>query len=223
MADDDTKSFWRTHGALGVIAAVLALIGVIIPLVLTREGGNSEPQPSPTSTSTTRAATATATAEAIPRDELLGRGRFDVAASSTLPHDAAGNRYDAALTKDGDTRTAWSEGVPGAGVGEWLEFSFRSPVTLTAVELINGYAKSHRLYRRNGRVSQVRIVTDQGSHRSALRDNRLDFQRVELRAGRTELARIVIDGVFGGERYEDTLISEVRFRAEPGNRAPAGG
>jgi hypothetical protein len=216
MPDDNTKSFWRTQGALGVIAAGLALIGVIIPLVLTRDGGNSEPQPLTTPTPTVEAETATVTAEARPRDELLGRGQFHVTATSTLAPDAAGNRYDAALTKDGDTRTAWSEGVPGAGVGESLDVSFQSPVTLTGVELINGYAKSRRLYRRNGRVSQVRVVTDQGSRRSALQDDRLDFQPVEHRTGKTEFARIVIDGVFGGERYEDTLISEVRFRAEPG-------
>jgi hypothetical protein len=76
---------------------------------------------------------------------LLGRGQFDVAASSTLAPDAAGNRYDAALVKDGDTRTAWSEGVPGPGVGESPNVSLRSSVTLTSVELVNGYAKSRRL------------------------------------------------------------------------------
>ena len=105
--------------------------------------------------------------------------------------------------------------MPGPGVGESLDVSFQSPVTLTGVELINGYAKSRRLYGRNGRVSQVRVVTDQGSRRSALRDGQLDFQPAELRAGKTEFVRIVIDGVFGGERYQDTLVSEVRFRASP--------
>jgi hypothetical protein len=210
---DDAKSFWRTQGALGIIVAVIALIGVIIPLLLAREGSNSHSQPSPTATLSTQAPTATP--EAITRDELLGRGQFDVAASSTLAADTAGNHYDAALVKDGDTRTAWSEGVRGAGVGESLDVAFHSPVNLTGVELINGYAKGRRLYRRNGRVSQVRVVTAQGSRRSALRDERLDFQKVELQPGETEFARIVIDGVFGGERYEDTLISEMRFRRQP--------
>ena len=146
---------------------------------------------------------------------LLGRGMYHVTASSTLAPDALGNRYDAAFAKDGDTRTAWSEGVAGAGVGESLEFSFDSPVFLSSVELVNGYAKSRRLYRRNGRISQVRVVTDRGSRLSALRDGQTDFQSAELRTGMTDFVRIVIDGVFGGERYEDTLISEVRFRVKP--------
>ncbi|HEX2411711.1 MAG TPA: hypothetical protein VHJ39_11130 [Solirubrobacteraceae bacterium] len=213
MEDDENPSFWRTQGALGLIVAVFGLAGVVIPLVLTRDDGGSEPEPSPTTAVVTRTATSTAT-PAEPR--LLGRGRFDAAASSTLAPDDAGNRYDAALVKDGDTRTAWSEGVAGPGVGESLEFSFDSPVALAAVELVNGYAKTQRLYRRNGRLSQVRVVTDQGSRRSALDDARTDFQSVAVRQGPTEFARIVIDGVFGGERYEDTLVSEVRFRAMPG-------
>ena len=212
MADGGTRSFWRTQGALGLIVAIIGLAGVAIPLVLTRgDDDGSEPEPSPTSAAT---ATATATTESA-EPELLGRGQFDATASSTLDPDAAGNRYDAALVKDGDTRTAWSEGASGAGVGESLEFSFRSPVMLAGIELVNGYAKNRRLYGRNGRVSQVRVVTDQGSRRSALEDNRMDFQPVGVRAGRTESVRIVIDGVFGGERYEDTLVSEVRFRVAP--------
>jgi F5/8 type C domain len=211
MADPGARSFWRTHGALGLIVALIGLAGVAVPLVLTRGDDGSEPEPSPTAT-----ATATATATSAPVEpELLGRGRYEAAASSTLAPDAAGNRYDAALAKDGDTRTAWSEGAPGAGVGEWLEFSFDSPVKLTGIELVNGYAKNRGLYRRNGRLSQVRVVTDGGSRRGTLRDGRMDFQPVDLRAGRTESVRIVIDGVFGGERYEDTLVSEVRLRVAP--------
>jgi hypothetical protein len=164
MADGGTQSFWRTHGALGLIAAVLALAGVIIPLALTRNDSATKSGTSPTATPM-RTATP-------PKRELLGRGRFHAAASSTLAPDAAGNRYDATLAKDGDTRTAWSEGVAGAGVGESLEFFFDSPVILSGVELVNGYAKSRRLYRRNGRISQVRVITDRGSRLSALRDER---------------------------------------------------
>jgi hypothetical protein len=187
-----------------VITAVLALVGVLA----TRDSGG-DPAPTPT-------ATPVSTTTPSRQLDLLGRARVEVAASSTLAPDAAGNRYDAGLAKDGDTRTAWSEGAGGPGVGESIEFSFDEPVALDRIELINGYAKSRELYRRNGRVSQVRIVTARGSRRSPLRDGQLGFQPVHVRSGRTDFARVEIDGVFGGERYEDTLISEVRFRVESG-------
>ena len=144
------------------------------------------------------------------RPRQVSRHRLEHAGARRVGH-----RYDAALAKDGDTQTAWSEGVAGARVGESLEFSFDSPVSLSSVELVTAYAKCRRLYRRHGRVSQVRVVTDRGSRLSALRDERADFLAAELRTGRTDFVRLVIDGVFGGERYEGTLISEVRFRLEP--------
>jgi hypothetical protein len=205
-----------------VIVAVCGLAGVLVPLLLARGGDSEAPAPAPPpEEATTPVVEATAepesAADVAPQLELLDRRAVTAGASSTLAPDAAGNRYDAALAIDGDTGTAWSEGVAGSGVGESIEFAFAGPVDLAGVELVNGYAKSRGLYRRNGRVSQVVVLTAQGSLPSVLRDGRLDFQPVRVRAGRTDFARIVVDGVFGGERHADTLISEVRFSVAPGD------
>jgi hypothetical protein len=145
----------------------------------------------------------------------LGRGRHHVTASSTLTPDALGKRYDAALAKDGDTRTAWSEGVAGAGVGESLELSFDSP------RLPNQRRARQRLREEPAPLPPQRPdLTGPRRHRPGkppqrAAGERTDFQAAGLRAGGTDFVRIVIDGVFGGERCEDTLISEVRFRVVP--------
>ncbi len=54
---------------------------------------------------------------------------------------------------DGDTYTGWSEGVSGNGVGEtlWL----RVPQGTDTLALINGFARSGRLFQKNNRIKEL--------------------------------------------------------------------
>ncbi len=84
------------------------------------------------------------------------------AASSTLAPQA-GNRYDPGLAVDASNETAWCEGAPGDGVGEWIEVRYQRPggsaTPLCVVRLAPGYAKSRAAYEANGRVARLRVAT----------------------------------------------------------------
>jgi len=85
-------------------------------------------------------------------------------ASSTLGSPGK-NRYDPGLAFDGLPFTAWCEGVPGSGVGEWLELSLGSKTGRTgsrpfrAFHVVPGYAKTQRSYLANGAPTRLRITS----------------------------------------------------------------
>ena len=81
-------------------------------------------------------------------------------ASSTL-HPEEGNTYVAANTVDGDPQTAWSEGRDGPGIGASITWTFRRPVDLRRVNIVNGYAKGD-LFATNLRMRAASVSTAQG-------------------------------------------------------------
>jgi len=76
-----------------------------------------------------------------------------VTASSTLP-DQGGCSYSAWNLFDGDLATAWAEGAPGDGTGEWIEITL-SGYNVMEISLLGGYAKSAETYRANGRPARI--------------------------------------------------------------------
>jgi hypothetical protein len=76
-----------------------------------------------------------------------------VTASSTLP-DQGGCSYSPNNLFDGDLTTAWAEGAPGAGAGEWIEVSL-SGFNVMEIALIGGYAKNGEAYLANARPAEI--------------------------------------------------------------------
>lgn len=72
-------------------------------------------------------------------------------------------RYDPAAAADGDHSSAWCEGAPGAGIGQWLEVAATlqsgaaERCSLLAFAIIPGYAHSRSAWLGNGRVQRLRI------------------------------------------------------------------
>jgi hypothetical protein len=134
-----------------------------------------------------------------------------VTATSILPPDPVeGLTYDPSNTLDGDLSTAWSEGVPGHGEGESLTFRFPAPFEIARIDLVNGYAKSPRLFEENSRARDVVITTDTGDLPFTL-DDRKSTQRIVPPSGGTSFVRIEVGSVYPGARFEDLSITEVRF------------
>lgn len=75
-------------------------------------------------------------------------------ATSSLPEDSYGF-YGASNLDDNNIRTAWSEGVPGPGLGQWVAIA--SEDSFTAVVVNNGYWESQRGWESNNRVKRARI------------------------------------------------------------------
>lgn len=141
-------------------------------------------------------------------------------ASSTL-RPQAGNRYDPALALDDKLETAWCEGAPGDGVGEWIEVraqhlaDWRSP--LCQVLIVPGYAKSEAVYQQNGRVTRLRISScaHPEAHVEADVESyefNLPYPRVKIPfgalKGEADCFRLTILAVARG-RASDTCISEI--------------
>ncbi len=131
--------------------------------------------------------------------------------------------YTAEMVTDGDTGTAWVEGVEGFGQGEWIEFHFSEPQRLRLLCIANGYDLTWDLYRSNGRVrsfellgADSKVLTTGSLADLASKDHFAYFQEVLLRHDMppTDVLRLRITSVYasdGRERDSSTSLSEIEF------------
>ena len=125
----------------------------------------------------------------------------------------SGNRYGALNLFDNDPKTAWVEGLDDEGIGEYLAIEFDDRRDVQAIDLLNGYTKSERLFYRNGRVRTLRVTGSNGARAEVtLRDDG-NWQRIEL-DGFDDVSwlRLEIGSVYSGSHYTDTAMSELRFQ-----------
>ena len=125
----------------------------------------------------------------------------------------SGNRYGALNLFDNDPRTAWVEGKGDDGIGEYLAIDFDDRRDARAINLLNGYTKSERLFFRNGRVRTLRVTGSNGARTDVtLRDDG-NWQRIELEGFEdVSWLRLEVVSVYSGSHYTDTAISELRFQ-----------
>ena len=140
--------------------------------------------------------------------------------------------YDAANLLDDDPATAWRGA--GAAVGTELVLRFDSPVTLTSVGLVNGYAKTsvsdgttYDLYTGGRRVTAVTwLLGDAPPVRQDL-DQAREPQAIDVGAVTTDTVRLRIESVTepgsGPAARDTTAISDVVLdglvdRAPPSDR-----
>ena len=144
---------------------------------------------------------------------------WEIVASSSLPAQG-GNRYDVSQLDDASARTAWVEGADGSGVGEALTFRLVGDpdhdvgaVAFSGFRVVNGYAKSEDVWRKNGRVRAVVVLVNGRSVGRAELADTMSLQWVALAdapqvvAG--DVVTLVLASVYPGERYDDTALSEV--------------
>lgn len=139
-----------------------------------------------------------------------------VASSSSVRKPDDGNFYFPNLAFDNNSATAWCEGAPGAGQGEWLQFNFDREITLKTIKIQPGYFKNEQTWRKNNRVAKVSVkVSDHIMREFYLSDER-KTQTLEVGNARTNWVKITVEDYFpGASDSKDTLISEVSFVTEP--------
>lgn len=121
--------------------------------------------------------------------------------------------------------SAWCDGQPGAGIGEWVEFQFPKRVTLTELHFAPGYAKSVDTLKKNNQVKRMTLFLDgkqvvrfvfprQTVPRGSLvvrfgsaHSDRAIIAALASRAFRT--MRLVINEVHRGSEFNDTCISAI--------------
>jgi hypothetical protein len=152
--------------------------------------------------------------------------------------------YAANRIADGDIKTAWCEGAPVAGTGEavavalepgmlasifsgygrdkdvWLKNARPKDVLLTILEIEGSSASQHAtlLYNLRAIAQGKRLLEDRFGFQS------LDLPAVSMSDGHGHILVIEILSVYPGSKYQDCLISEVRFEPDlgPGGLGPQG-
>lgn len=154
-----------------------------------------------------------------------GGGPMGVSASSSLAAQGS-NDYSATNAHDLNYKNAWVEGVAGYGVGEHLEYTFEgvSP-RITEIIVVNGYIKSAAAYKNNSRVKKLKVYIDDKPYAILnLRDirsaqhfkvgplgtsDRDDWEVMKALPNWT--LKFEILEVYRGDKYDDTVISEIYF------------
>ncbi|MEM9565345.1 MAG: hypothetical protein AAGA93_22170 [Actinomycetota bacterium] len=152
------------------------------------------------------------TADAVPTE------RISVAASSFLVPDGE-ITYDPGNTVDGDPSTAWNSDTNGADVrGQTLTFRFTEPVGLTAIRLVNGYAKNPDIFAANHRIRELEVRTDGGVQRVSLLDTS-EEQEITFDFGTTSKVELEVIEIYEGAGFDDPeltsdlALSEIDFVA----------
>lgn len=133
------------------------------------------------------------------------------------------SKYLAKNLIDWDGRTAWVAGGHMSGIGESVTFIFDKPMKIAQVGIASGYVKSERLYFANNRPSTIQIsLDDQPPVIKVLPDEYInccynqdrDYQWLSLNEDEKPVHKMVLKilGVYKGDRYDDTCISEIFFR-----------
>ncbi|HWQ33147.1 MAG TPA: protein kinase [Blastocatellia bacterium] len=135
------------------------------------------------------------------------------ASSTRAPYRGISYAPDQAL--DGSLLTAWIEGAPGPGIGEWLQFDFNHAVKLRRILIAPGYFKSAEAWTKNNRLAIALIQFSDGSSRQYRFSDAMQEQAIDLEGITTKLVRIVISEIYQGTTdFEDTAISQVAFEFE---------
>lgn len=135
----------------------------------------------------------------------------DVSASSYLSEKNIKHVPD--LIMDGDTTTAWVEGVDGNGEGESITFTFGDLYAVSDIKIWNGYQKSEDLYYKNARPAELELEFSDGStERISLQDISSGFQEFALERHVTSYVKVKIISTYAGSKYEDTVISEIELQ-----------
>ena len=143
--------------------------------------------------------------EAI-RDDAV----WNVIADSHLSEEAFHMKHTADRVIDGSLETAWVEGVPGYGVGQSITLVFDGEYQISGLNIWAGYHKSEELFYKNARPQQIRVIFTGGeevtySLQDVMRKQTLYFDAPVV----TDAVTILIDSVYPGTVYEDTVISEI--------------
>jgi hypothetical protein len=147
-----------------------------------------------------------------------GAGSCEETASSSLKPSGK-MKYDAGNAHDLNLKTAWVEGVPGHGIGEYLTYVFenKSP-RITTILIYNGYVKSKAVWKNNSRVRSLKMYVNGKPYAVLQLKDTWACQSFDLgeKLGRTAdgkdlVLKFEITDVYPGDKYEDTAITELFF------------
>lgn len=140
---------------------------------------------------------------------------FSARASSTLPN-INGLNYSANNILDQNDNTAWVEGVPGDGIGEYVELVYTGSqsVMMNGFAIKNGYIKSTKAFDENGSPSEIEVLVNNSSKYRCKLERIQDEQKFSitpLKLSNGDTIRFVIRNAVVGsdDGVHDTAITEI--------------
>jgi len=182
-----------------VLIVIIVLVGILAAVFLVqtiRKNAESVPQteePMPV-------------VRAVRQSDILR-----VQASSCLTDPEIGTVHSADRVIDGQTDTAWAEGVDGYGAGEEMTLVLKDSYKISGFRIAAGYHKNEKLYYENARPKTVTVTLSDGSQvfcselEDVYAEQTVWFDREVV----TDAVTIRVDSVYIGSKYEDTVISEI--------------
>lgn len=133
-----------------------------------------------------------------------------VSASSHLNEPQYGIDHTPWSVSDGDISTAWCEDAAGQGIGEWVALVFDKAYTVNGVTIYAGHQEAGDLYEKNSRPASMTIAFSDGSSQKIYLDDVMAGQTFTFESPvKTDSLTFIIDSVYEGYKYEDTLITEI--------------
>jgi len=126
-----------------------------------------------------------------------------------------GFTYNPINLTDGRLDTAWVEGKPGDGIGEWIVVVPSAGKRVLGFEILNGYHKNKDLFLKNGRVKELEVILPTGHRQTITLADQAGPQRIMFpRAASVEWVQLRIRSVYLGTKYQDTAITELHLLAD---------
>lgn len=111
---------------------------------------------------------------------------------------------------DGDRSTAWVEGAAGQGIDESIILHFDTDYTVSGINICAGYQISEDLYYKNSRPKEILVEFSGGKSQTYQLEDKLEEQKISFaEPAETDYVSISIVSVYPGNKYEDTVISEI--------------
>ncbi len=153
-----------------------------------------------------------------------GRLKLTSAISSSNYPTEEGVRYDARQAIDGKAGTAWVEGEEGSGLGSWVELDLGGEKTITKIKVWHGFWYSSAWFTRANRPKEIEVKwSDDTTTTMTFTDELVVGELVLDQPKTTSKVRLRVKGIYSGDAWFDTAISEVQlFDDSPGGVQLAG-
>ncbi len=135
---------------------------------------------------------------------------ISVEASSYLYESQYDISHDPDNVIDGSLSNAWCEERADQGIGSWIELIFDGTYKISGMKIDAGYQKSEDLYYKNSRPKEIRINFSDKSYQDYTLRDVMEQQTISFtQPVNTSNVTITIMSVYPGNKYQDTVISEI--------------
>lgn len=137
--------------------------------------------------------------------------KVEAVSASSEHSDDSGVSYGAKGIMDRKQSTAWFEGQEGSGLGSWVELDLGSTQKVVGFRIWNGYWLTYDMWQRNNRVKDLEVELSDGTKHSFTLADEMTVEELRFpSAVQTSSLKLRVKGIYSGNTFNDTAISEVQ-------------